>query len=250
MQSTIEEVDPPTLGVDDSLHISIIEGVYDFLTDDPPPHTVLQIETVSHYHTCCHKITVTLVSDLPNLHYRIDGIFDPGACLGITGPAKFQRLLHAENGVSNLTIENSGETSEMTLTFTDTLITIAQNDSSFIGVQHNEVWRLLPNSFYYKCSTEETSSWIYQDFADSILAIQGIEQFSYSESGWIPYPRYSGWGPINHACLYFQYPDDQTWIAVKDLVARYSTSIVSQIDGIHFYVANYLGDDEVSWIWD
>lgn len=238
------------LNVDDILHVGISEGNFSYLTNLPGPHNAISIVTDYIYPCCNFQIVVDEQSSDGVVSLEILSVYRPEICLTALGPASYIGLVDLENGETLLRITNGNVINEIELLVTDSLITLTPLSTSFISVGETEIWRYRENSFVYSCGTMEASAWMYAAFKDSILSVSGVEQFYYPETGSIPYPRYPMGHYVDHACLYFQYPHEESWNQVKEKLVLFSTDSVSQYSGVGIFVSNYLGDWEYSWRWD
>lgn len=245
-----EVKDDPYYNVDDIFHLNIYEGHYDFLIEEPGPHNIIYMETDSIYP--CFNFSIIIKQENTNkaINLEIDSIYVPDICLTALGPALYYGELILENGDVTLSILNGNVLNDFKLSVSDTLIHITPLNNSYIQVSEQVVWRYRENSFVYSCGTMEETTWIYDDFRDSILTIQGVEQFYFPDSGRIPYPRYSMGYYVNHPCLYFQYADETDWELVKQKIKEYSENTITQYSGTGAYVKNYLNDMEWSWRYD
>ena len=232
--------------IDDIFHLNIYEGHY-FESDDPGPQNIVHLVTDSIYGCCNFPIMVTEETDNRVINLQIDSIYISPLCLTATGPAQYYGLILLENGETTLNIKNGDVLNDFRLSVSDTLIRITPINSSFTQLSEQLVLRYRENSFVYSCGTTEETTWIYNDFKDSILAIQGISQFYYSDSGWIPYAREPDGHYVDHPCLYFQYTNESQWELVMQKLVTYSKNTISQYSGIGVYVENFLGEKELSW---
>ena len=245
-----EVEDDPYYNVDDIFHLNIYEGHYDFLIEEPGPHNIICMKTDLIYPCCNYSIIIKQENTKKAINLEIDSIYVPDLCPGALGPALYYGELILENGDVTLNILNGNVLNDFKLSVSDTLIHITPLNNSYIQVSEQLVWRYRENSFVYSCGTMEETTWIYDDFRDSILSIQGIEQFYYPDSGRIPYPRYPSGHYVDHHCLYFQYADESIWEQVKEKLVDYSINTISQYSGVGVYVENYLGEREWSWKYD
>jgi len=247
--TTLNEKDPNFVP-NDLFHVSIYEGHFDFVSDEPGPHNVIHIVTDSIY-PCCNWTLIVQQENFRNAAtLNIEGIHKPEVCLTALGPAYYYGELNLSDGDFTIIISYEHTVDQLFLSVTDSLIHITSVDTSFISLDEYLIWRYRSNSFVYSCGTLEETTWIYEDFRDSILSIQGIEQFYYPDSGRIPYPRYPSGHYVDHPCLYFQYADESIWEQVKEKLVDYSINTISQYSGVGVYVENYLGERELSWKYD
>lgn len=233
--------------VDDNFHLNIYEGHFSFLTEDPEPQNVVHLATDSIYPCSNYKIIVNQEIRNNDINMEIDSIYISSGCLTALGPAQYYGAITLENGDASLNIMNGNISNEFELSVSDSLIRITPINSSFIELAEQLVWRYRENSFVYSCGTMEETKWIYDDFKDSILTIQGIKQFYYPDSGRIPYPRQPSGHYVDHPCLYFQYANESDWELVKQKLIEYSKNTISQYSGIGVYVENFLNNREWSW---
>ena len=232
---------------DDLFHMSIYETNLDFVTDKSGPHTVVHIITDSIY-PCSNYTLIVDQRDLPQAtSLEMEGIHAPDICEDALGPANYYGELKLGCGEFLLSISNGYQVDGACLDVSDSLIHITAADTSFIRIDEQLIWRYVQNSFVYNCGTTVETAWMYTGFRDSLLSIEGVEQFYYPDSGRIPYPRYSEGYYADHPCLFFRYDDEQAWEEVKAKLIHYSSMLVSQYSGVGIYVENYLGEREWSW---
>ncbi len=252
-ESTEPELDieeDPFYKVDDIFHLDIYEGYYNLQTDEPGRQNIVHLATDSIYPCYNYKIIINQENSNNAINLEIDSIYISSGCLTALGPAQYYGEFTLENGDVSLNIMNGNISNDFKLSVSDSLIRITPINDSYVQLSEQLVWRYRENSFVYSCGTMEETTWIYDDFRDSILAIQGIEQFFYSDSGRIPYPRKPDGYWVNNPCLFFQYANEADWELVKQKLMEYSKNTISQYSGIGVYVENYLNDREWSWRYD
>lgn len=253
-ESTEPEVDveeDPFYKVDDNFHMEIFErSSFDSSSNSYFQHELRLI--TEHIYGCCNfSIVVNKSSGSKSISLEIDSIYMPQMCLTALGPASFiEEISLEENNSTILTFMNGNVSNKFNVEVSDSLIHIAPIEDSYIKVSENFIWRFKENSFVYSCGTTEETSWMYDDLKDSILAIQGIEQFNYPEYGRIPYPRDPGGYWVNHPCLFFTYNDEADWEILKNILIDYSKNTISQYMGVGIYIQNFLGEKEWSWKYD
>ena len=231
----------------DTFKLDIYEGHFSFITDNPEPQNIIHLSTDLIYPCCNYSIVINQKTDDKIIDLEIDSINIPSACLTALGPAKYYGQVALKNGDITLHILNGNVSNDFKLSVSDTLIKITPINDSYIKLSEQMVWRYRENSFVYSCGTMEATNWLYDAFKDSIMTIQGIKQFYYPDSGRIPYPREPSGYYVNHPCLFFQYENESDWELIKQKLADYSKSTITNYSGVGIYVENYLGSREWSW---
>ncbi len=249
-ESTEPELDieeDPFYKVDDNFQLNIYEGYYNLQTDDPGPQNIVHLATDSIYPYYNYRIIINQENSRNAINLEIDSILIPSGGPTMVGPAQYYGEITLENGDVSLNIMNGNTLNEFKLSVSDSLIRITPINDSYVRLSEQLVWRYRENSFVYSCGTMNETTWMYDDFRDSILAIEGISQFFYSDSGRIPYPRQPSGHYVDHPCLYFQYTNESDWELVKQKLIEYSKNTIAQYSGIGVYVENFLNDREWSW---
>jgi len=244
----LDIVENPYYSVDDLFHLDIFErSSFDSASNSYFQHS-LQLIT-EHIYPCCN-FSIILNESLGSngIELEIDSIYKPSVCLTALGPATYREEIKLEENSSTLlSFINGNVSNKFNVEVSDSLIHIASIEDSYIKVSENFIWRFKENSFVYSCGTTEETTWIYDDFKDSILAVQSIEQFYYSDSGRIPYSREPSGYWVNHPCLFFTYNNEAEWEILKNMLIDYSKNIISQHVGIGVYIQNFHGEKEWSW---
>ena len=249
-ESTEPELDveeDPFYKVDDIFQLNIYEGHFSFLNEDPEPQNIVHLVTDSIYPCYNYKIIINQEINYNAINLKIDSIYISSGCLTALGPAQYYGEITLENGDVSLNIMNGNTLNEFKLSVSDSLIRITPINDSYVQLSEQLVWRYRENSFVYSCGTMNETTWMYDDFRDSILAIESISQFFYSDSGRIPYPRQPSGHYVDHPCLFFQYANKSDWELVKQKLIEYSKNTIAQYSGIGVYVENFLNDREWSW---
>lgn len=236
-ESELVVEDDPFYKVDDIFQMDIFErSSYDSASNSYFQHE-LQLIT-EHIYPCCNfSIVVNESLGSSSIELEIDSIYQPSVCLTALGPATYRGKINLEEKSSTmLSFLNGNVSNKFTVEVSDSLIHITSIEDSYIKVFGNYIWRFKENSFVYSCGTMDETIWIYDSFRDSILAIQGITQFYYPDSGRIPYPRKPMGHYVDHPCLYFQYENESDWELVKQKLVEYSKNTITQYSGIGVYV--------------
>ena len=235
----------------DLLHVNIYErNSFYFDYDSTAPQGIIHISTDEIYPCCNWPLNINKIEHPSYLNITIQGLYIPNICATAFGPAQSYTEFNLNNGNYSINIKTDDLIDQLLIYVTDSSIQVNSHDPSFITIDDTLIWRYRPNSFVYNCGTLHETDWIYSDFKDSILSVEGIKQFYYSEIGRIPYARYSDGHYSDHPCLFFQYSDEFVWEIVKEKLISFSTNTISQYEGVGIYLENFMGDRVLSWLYD
>ena len=252
MISCEEEREPPYYGSEEKFHLSMFSGVIgwssDLMEKGPQDHILIRSDSLYP----CYNWTIDVSQDNSEdgIMLSLEGLIIPEICLTAIGPSKYSGTLELNSEAFTIEVFNGYSTALIELSVSDTLISVTNDDLTFLSIDESFIWRHRPNTFVYSCGTMDETRWIFEDFRDSILTIGGIEQFYFADYGVIPYPRTSGGYYVDHLCLYFKYADITQWEEVKAKLIDFSSTILPPYSGVGVFVTNHEGDAILSWLYD
>jgi len=109
-------------------------------------------------------------------------------------------------------------------------------------------WRYPPNSFAYLCGTTIETSWICDDFLDSMLYHVSIIEFEFPDSGEICYPRASQGHYYDMPARYFFYEREADFDSAGAVLKRYTEQVISQYSGVGIHLIGWNNKDYMSWL--
>jgi hypothetical protein len=233
----------------DKFRVQFFSGTRGGETDTQPGEYVF-ISTDSIYPCCNWTLDIYQRNTGHAASFDINGIDIPDMCLTALGPATFESSIHFSEGQYLVEITNGHTIDQLSFQVSDTLIRLVEADTSFIKLKDELIWRYRENTFVYSCGTTEATAWMYSAFQDSLLAIDGVKQFWFSEEGQIPYPRKPAGHYVDHDCLFFSYSTNDVWEAVKDKLIEFTAHEITENTGVGLYVRNYKNDSILSWMYD
>lgn len=227
---------------------SVEEGYVNW-SESADPKILLSMQTDQIYSCCNYSILANTGWANGKLRVEVLGIFKPDICLTATGPAKLRRQLDLPTGEYELEISDWPKIDRYRLVVTETSIQLHSKKSNFTKPKSTLVWRYPRKSFAYVCGTTVETSWIYNDFLDSLLTLPNVTTYEFPDDGTIPYPDSSDGHWRNHPAKYFLYATESDYLEAGEMLRRYSEQVISQHMGVGIYLLNYRNQWFRSWLW-
>jgi hypothetical protein len=212
------------------------------------PEIIIFMETEEDYP--CHNFTISTDVYLQpdTVFFDLLGIYKPVICGDMLGPATFHSPVAVEVGEYSLIFRTESELDDYSMVVTDSSIHIQGRVSQAFIPEVNLAWRLPHNSFAYVCGSTEETTWICSDFYDSLMTIGSLQEFSFPDSGFIPYPDSSHGHNHDNAAVYFLYDSEADFDLVGAKLEEYNREIISQYLGVGIYLVNWRNKRYQSWL--
>lgn len=178
------------------------------------------------------------------------GISVPEVCLTAFGPARSTSYLNISIEEYLVYFSYRGVTDKYVLTVFDSSLGINEETSRFTKPELKLFWRYPPNSFAYLCGTMNETSWICDDFLDTLLGAINLEEFQFSDSGRIPYPCSSSGSYYNMPVKYFYYEKEEDFDKAGEKLKSYTQNVVKPYLGIGIELINWKNKKFYSWLFD
>lgn len=225
---------------------SVGEGYLNW-SESADPNIFLSMQTDEIYACCNYSILANTGWVNGKLRVDVLGIYRPGICLTATGPAKFRRQLDLPTGEYELEISDHPKIDRYRLVVTETSIRLQPQETSFTTPKSTLAWRYPRKSFAYVCGTNVETTWIYNDFLDSLLTLPNVTTYKFPEDGTIPYPTSSDGHWRDHPAKYFLYTTEADYVEAGEMLRRYSEQTISRHVGVTICLLNYRNHWFRSW---
>jgi hypothetical protein len=154
------------------------------------------------------------------------GIYRPSICATAPGPATSADPLTLPAGRYELLFTVGDHVDRYDLTVTDDALAVRTVAADTTEPQTLLTWRYPPRSFAYVCGTRPENSWIYGAFLDSLVSTGRFTEFTFPDSGTVPYPLASGGYYVNPPARYFRYASEADFDSAGALLDRFSRQVI------------------------
>ena len=192
-----------------------------------------------------------------NTDYEIDGntitidflsIEIGTVCSTAMGPATGIIPIDLTEGTYNLELKNGSVTETFQVVVTEESFTISGNTDSDSFIISNEiVYRFPEKSFALVGGTDTDNQFLYENFLDSIKTNFEIEEFTFAEDGYIPYPDSGSGHNINYPSSYFTYADEDDFQSIGNYLIDYSSRKITSDSGVSIAIYNWKNYAYRSW---
>ncbi len=224
---------------------SVEEGYKNYVAINEP-EIKLSMVTEEWYPCCNWSILSYLVVGKNRISVDLIGIYEPRYCSMSFGPATSFSFLNISNGEYPLYFTYRGVTDKYKLTVTDSTIQIIKVFSQFTQPEFTLFWRCPSNSFVYLCGTTTETSWICEDFLDTLLNEIHLEEFQFPDSCGILYPRSSMGYYYDMPAKYFRYKNDVDFDKAGEILESYTHSH----SGMGISLINWKNKSFHSWLFE
>jgi len=176
------------------------------------------------------------------------GIYAPEICFTAIGPAHSISFLDIHEGEYLLYFSYKNLTDKYVLSVTDSCIKITGDASQFTKPKFKLFWRYPRNSFVYLCGTTTETSWICEDFLDTLSSKIDLEEFQFPDSGEIPYPCSSMGHHYDMPAKYFFYKKEEDFDRAGEILKSYTQNVISQYSGVGIQLINWKNKRYLSWL--
>ena len=214
------------------------------------PRIILSMVTDKTYPCCNWSIRYkTLVQD-NEISIDLSGIFAPEVCFTAIGPATSRSFLDISTGEYSVYFSYRNLTDSYSLNVTDSSIEITEHTSRFTKPKSELLWRHPPKSFAYLCGTTTETSWMCEDFLDTLLGEVDLEEFQFPDSGEIPYPCSSAGHHYDAPTRYFFYEKDEDFDKAGEILRSYTQDVIVPQLGIGISLIGWKNERHLSWLLD
>ena len=214
------------------------------------PSIMLSAVTEKTYSCCNWSIISKVTAQSDKISIDFLGIYVPEVCLTAVGPAGSTSFLNISTGVYSLCFSYRNITDRYVLIITDSSIKINDDVSQFTQPKFRLFWRYPSNSFAYLCGTTTETSWICEDFLDTLLSEIDLEEFQFPDSGEIPYPGSSMGHYYDMPARYFFYEKDEDFDKAGEILKSYTQNVIKQRSGIGISLISWKNKRYLSWLFD
>jgi len=244
----IEDDTGTTSPIDGRVSFSIYEGFAGYRTEQDP--VVLLTMLTEKIYPCYNFSIVADVNVRPGLiTIDLQHVLEPAVCLTALGPATVEKQLNIPAGTYALFIKSHQGTDMHALEVTSTYFQIRAGTSTVSTPQASLVWRVPERSFAFICGTTSETGWICADFADSLTALPGLTEFSFPDSGYVPFwpPSSDGYWH-NEPARYFKYNSEADYDLAGAMLARYKRDVIRDQQGLGLWLVNWHNKKYQSWM--
>ncbi|MGB7062908.1 MAG: hypothetical protein WBF13_11225 [Candidatus Zixiibacteriota bacterium] len=214
------------------------------------PRLILSMLTEKMYPCCNWSIRSKTAVRNNQISIDVSGIYAPEVCATAIGPATSRSFLDVSTGEYSIYFSYRDVTDRYSLTVTDSSIEITEHTSRFTRPKSELLWRYPPNSFAYLCGTTTETSWICEDFLDTLLGEINLEEFQFPDSGEIPYPCSSAGHHYDTPAGYFFYGKDEDFDKAGEILKSYTQDVIMPQLGIGISLIGWKNQRHLSWLFD
>lgn len=211
------------------------------------PFTILYLKTERIFGSSDRPIIYSLNYDQTNINIDLLGI--GGGNNTAVGPARAEIVLDINVGDYSIFIKNDSYIDKYNLKVTDSYIKLIKSESIFTILEFGLYWRYPPNSFVYTCGTTTQTSWICDEFVDSLFAHIQLQEFYFPDSGKICYPNSSQGHYFDMPARYFNYNSENDFDIAGNILISYAQNTISQYSGIGITLWNWKNKHYLSWLY-
>jgi len=218
--------------------------------EDCEPSIFLLMHTETIYGCCNFEIAteVEITGDIVSV--ALQGIYEPLVCLTALGPASAYLALDLTPSDYAFRFCHRGRLEQYRLTITDEAIITSGADADVTEPLALLTWRYPRESFCYLCGTTTETSWICDAFADSLMLSGRLSEFTFPDSGNIPYPRTSSYNQYDMPARYFRYATEADYDSAGAVLGRFAEGVLSQHPGVIISLRNWRNKFFRSWQMD
>ncbi len=212
------------------------------------PRIFLSMSTELIYGCCNYTIVYDATIGSEEIGIFLKGIHIPCICATALGPAQSFQTLDIAEGQYTLLFSDGNRTDVYDLVVTKSAIAVQPRETSFTAPAYELSWRPVTNSFAYLCGTTTATSWICDDFLDTLLTNLDLIELTFPDSGEIPFPRSSSGHYYDAPGKYFIYSVEDDFVKAGILLESYAENVISQYGGIGVNLLNWKGENHRSWL--
>jgi hypothetical protein len=227
--------------------ISFTEG-HRYYSDVGAPVFFMYQKTAFIYANYNYSIVQDISVSPGEIDFSHQGVFFPDVRLPATGPARARAAFRMANGDYRVSFEYRDVRDRYDITIDDTLVRIIQVDSNYTQSTHQLFWRYRPSSFAVSCGTTTETSFLCQEFVDSLLANLKLSEFFYPDTGMIPFARTSSGHYYDTKTRFFVYDGEENFQIASDALERFTLNIIAGQKGIGISLESWRNERARSWL--
>ena len=235
------------LPIDGKVIVSIAEGWFPW-HEEGSPDVILTMNTERNYPCCNYSIEADVTVRTGSVYISLEHIYVPEICLTSPGPASYQSTLALGPGTYELVIEQLFLRDTYTLVVTESKIQIEGSPGRLTTLDKALSWRVPAQSFVYLCGTTTELSWMCDDFLDSLLALGSLQEFSFPDSGVIPYQASSSGHWYDAPGRFLRYGNEADFDSAGAVLQDYVQSVIGDSQGIGLSLTNWQNKQFRSWL--
>lgn len=232
--------------IEGRVSVRIFEG-YPLLERPDNPTILLGMQTERIYPCFNYSILADVFSGPGAITVFLKGIHRPEDCLRAVGPATYLKPLPLSPGSHHLVFAHGSASDRFMVEVTTSSIRISPTTATVAVVPSRLVWRIPAKSFAYICGTTAETAWMCDAFRDSLLSIASLREFSFPDSGEIPYPTASTGHWNDTPARYFLYADEADYDSAGAMLRRFAREVIGSNQGISIYLQNWRNVTIRSW---
>ncbi len=236
-----------TLPIEGNLLFNFSES-YENYNKASLPVLYFNLKTEKEYGCLNYNISTDIKLSGNNLDVFIKGIQGPNICLTAIGPAVSSTALDLPAGNYKLTLHAEYFSDTYDFSVSDKSITIDQSNYTETKPMYRVNWRYPQNSFVYMCGTLTEDSSICNDFLDTLKSKINLQEFTFPDSGKIPYPTTSAGHYYDMPARYFYYKDETDFNKIGEILKDYKNKYLQNKKGYGIQIVNWLNKYLYSWL--
>lgn len=204
-----------------------------------PPSIVTHFETEDLEPCSNYEIINEFSVEGEVLVNDFEGIFRPNVCSEPEEPATSTNFTDIQEGEYLLEIYYEENTDLYNIVITEDSITIDAEQSSFTSAPYEVSWRFPENSFVYACGTSDGSSDPCDEFEGILTDSLDLQEYTFPDRGYVPYPGSTQEFEYNAPALYFTYNDPADFEETGNLLSDYEEDIDAAASGVTIFLVNW-----------
>lgn len=218
------------------------------------PSIMLSMTTEEIYPCDNYSIISDVIVQNNIIYINVSGVYVPEICFTFPNFASYRHFLDITEGSYLIYLSYRDATDRYALTVNDSCIEIDGIVTQFTVPRFELFWRYPTNSFAYTCNTPIETSWIYEDFLDTLLSTIALQEFQFPDSGRKPYPPY-GDGNNNppgryYFVKYFLYENEEDFDRAGEILEYFSKNVIPPDSGISISLIGWNNKYFYSWMLD
>jgi hypothetical protein len=172
-----------------------------------------------------------------------------GLCLTTMGPAGGSEKLFLPFGGYNIVFEYANTIEKYWLGISEASISLRSADPSSKSV-NTRLWRRPEHSLVYLCGTTIKTSWMCEDFINTVRRTVDLKEIHFPDSGKTLYPSQSGGYNYDMPARFFLYSQEEDYETLGKLLEDYTENTISSQNGIGLSLMNWRNKQYRSWLYD
>jgi hypothetical protein len=229
--------------IESPILVEVYEGYYKSDSIGYPfPKLYSKTELIYPYLNC--ELTTEYNYQDSILHVNYINVFVYDVSVPGSGPATSETDLHFLENELNLSLNFEEYSDLYRITMTDTTISIFAESTSFSSPITNLYWRYKENSFVYLFKRIGRGySYHYEEFINVVDDEIELVEFSYPDSGKIPYWQVEDWGEYPQTPpRFFTYESDEDFIQIGEILETYTLANIPWEANVRIKLINWKND--------